>query len=86
VARRKGAAAVTYDANGGQTRNAIADRDASSSLEHPHSQYAVTDGRPAIGTVEIVDGHFIALDVDGNIVGKFGTLMLAVRVLPGRAA
>jgi len=34
----------------------------------------VTDGRVACGTVDVVDGAFIALDINGAVVGRFPPL------------
>jgi hypothetical protein len=44
---------------------------------------AVSDGRESIGTVEVCDGTFVALDINGNGIGRYGTLKLAVRSLRG---
>jgi len=43
----------------------------------------VTDGRVACGTVDVVDGALIALDINGAVVGRFPPLRQAVRALPG---
>jgi len=78
----------THREHGGQagTKHACGKRNRSSRIDL-FRQYAVTDGRLAVGTIEIVDGFFIALDIDGNIIGKFGTLTLPVRALPaGRSS
>jgi hypothetical protein len=45
----------------------------------------VYDGRDAAGTVEHRDNYFVAVDPDGNIIGRFRELKIAVRALPGRA-
>jgi hypothetical protein len=44
--------------------------------------YAITDGRDGVGTVERRDGYYVAVDVDGVIIGKFHDLKVAVRSLP----
>jgi len=41
------------------------------SKAHPHqTQYSVTDGRVFVGTIEVIDGYYVALDADGSIVGR----------------
>lgn len=47
------------------------------------AHFSVTDGRVACGTVDVVDGAFIALDINGAVVGRFPPLRQAVRALPG---
>jgi hypothetical protein len=42
----------------------------------------VSDGRNAVGTVEHVGDYFIAIDLDGHIIGRFHDLKTAVRALP----
>jgi hypothetical protein len=51
-------------------------------LPEPALQYAVSDGRDSVGTIEHRDGYFVAIDCDGNIVGRFHDLKVAVRALP----
>jgi hypothetical protein len=42
--------------------------------------WAITDGRTAIGTVDLADdGAFIARDLAGKVVGRFDSLLLASR-------
>jgi hypothetical protein len=53
--------------------------------EQQQRSLAVSDGTTAVGTVEVRDSCFVALDTDGIVVGKFGTLRAAVRALPGGA-
>jgi hypothetical protein len=43
---------------------------------------AIYDGRDRIGSVEIVDGGFIAIGITGKVVGSFNTLIDAARSLP----
>jgi hypothetical protein len=45
-------------------------------------QYTVTDGRNAVGIVEMIDGRYVAFDRDGTLIGRFQTLQHAVRALP----
>jgi hypothetical protein len=51
----------------------------SRSPNSPQAHFAVTDGRDALGTVDQIDGAFVALDINGVIVGRFPTLRQAVR-------
>jgi hypothetical protein len=41
--------------------------------------FSVTDGRVALGTIDVVDGAFVALDINGAVVGQYPTLRQAVR-------
>jgi hypothetical protein len=50
----------------------------------PVPNYFVSDGIFPAGTIEIRDGRFWAIDVDGAILGHFSTLPSAVRALPMR--
>jgi hypothetical protein len=37
------------------------------------------------GMIDVIDGrYFVALDIDGTVVGRFQKLEQAVRVLPSR--
>ena len=66
-----------------KTKDAFGKRSPSSrSQVFPQSQYAITDGRTAVGTVEIIDGYYVAFDCHGSIIGRFQTLRHAVRALP----
>jgi hypothetical protein len=47
-------------------------------------QYFIYDGRNSIGTVTEVSGRFIATDADGEVIGRFPTLIAATRALPAR--
>jgi len=47
-------------------------------------QYAVTDGRIALGTVALINGAFVAVNRTGKVVGSFDTLAAAARSLPAR--
>jgi len=44
--------------------------------------FAVNDGRHACGVVELTGGAFTAIDLNGRVVGKFGTLREASRAFP----
>jgi hypothetical protein len=46
----------------------------------------VTDGRDHVGTIELIDGQFIAIDATGNVVGRFQHLRTAMCSLPPRGA
>jgi hypothetical protein len=48
-----------------------------------HTQY-VTDGRVALGTVELIDGRYVAVASTSEVVGSFDTLPAASRSLPTR--
>jgi hypothetical protein len=51
--------------------------------DKPHGRrVAVYDGHDWIGSVEIVDGGFIAISITGKVVGTFETLSTATRSLP----
>ena len=45
----------------------------------PQHRFSVTDGRVARGIVELIDRLFVAIDVNGAIVGCFHTLRAAMR-------
>jgi hypothetical protein len=58
----------------------------SRSTDLAQRRYSVTAGRLAVGTIE-VDGIFVAIDANGNIIGRFEKLLIAARALPdGRAS
>ena len=49
----------------------------------PQRHFSVTNGRIAVGSIEVIDRRtFLAVDVDGRIIGKFPTLRPAARALP----
>jgi hypothetical protein len=48
----------------------------------PARQYAVSDGRDAVGTVEHRGEYFVAIDIDGTVIGRFQDLKTAARALP----
>jgi hypothetical protein len=48
----------------------------------PTLQYSVSDGRDAVGIIEISGDNFLAYDSDGIIIGRFHNLTTAVRALP----
>jgi hypothetical protein len=43
------------------------------------AHFSVTDGRDALGTVDLIDGAFVAVDVNGATVGRYASLRQAVR-------
>jgi hypothetical protein len=43
------------------------------------ARYAITDGRDALGTVQVAGGFFIAVDITGIVIGTFATLREAAR-------
>jgi hypothetical protein len=57
-------------------------RDVLKPKPHRSQTLAVTDGRIAVGAVEVLDNIFIATDVYGEIIGTFSTLREATRALP----
>jgi hypothetical protein len=46
----------------------------------------VTDGRVACGTVDLINGAFVATDTSGAVVGRFPTLHQAMRAFEGGAS
>jgi len=49
--------------------------------------YSIADGRDFVGLVEIRENCFVAVDCDGEIVGKYTGLVAAARaVSPRRSA
>jgi hypothetical protein len=72
------------DAEAPERKCAWKPRSFPSSRTSDSRQYSVTDGRTTIGTVELIDGAFIAVDVTGKPVGTFKTLTAAVRAFPAR--
>jgi hypothetical protein len=66
-----------------KVRLAIADRGQPCKPPLKSTQaYFVSDGRIACGTIEVVDGRYVAFDVGGSIIGRFHDLKVAVRALP----
>jgi hypothetical protein len=53
-----------------------------SSRSSDSKQYTVTDGRTALGTVELISGAFVAIASTGEVVGSFNTLVAAARSFP----
>jgi hypothetical protein len=47
--------------------------------ERARCSVSVSDGRLAVGTVEVVNGAFTAITTDGVILGEFATLREASR-------
>jgi hypothetical protein len=84
VAHPKGAGSEHRGDDGGARKpDAIGKRNQTSTL--PHVFLQVTDGLIPVGTVEH-RGYFVALDIDGTIIGRFHDLKIAVRALPSRAS
>jgi hypothetical protein len=77
VAFRKGAGPARCE-HASEARKAIRDSKPSSLSSHPN-QYAVSDGTTALGTVEAVNGAFVAIDTAGIAVGTFASLREASR-------
>jgi hypothetical protein len=46
------------------------------------THFSVTAGRTALGTIEQVEGGFVATGVGGTVVGEFSTLREAAASLP----
>jgi hypothetical protein len=46
---------------------------------------SVYDGRTCIGFIKHVNGAFLALDPDRNVIGTFATMRDAARAYPGDA-
>jgi hypothetical protein len=51
------------------------------SAQNQRVHWSVSDGRVAVGKVELRRGAFVAIDIAGNIVGSFSTLHEAARAL-----
>jgi hypothetical protein len=88
VALRNGEASATGRVNGGLSDDGSrAKRPRRSSRENPTSQtFAVTDGRIAVGTIEVAKGMFTSISIEGEIIGEFATLKEASRAFDkGRA-
>jgi hypothetical protein len=47
----------------------------------PPTSFSLYDGRELLGTVASDHGAFIAINLDGEIIGKFSTLTEATRSL-----
>jgi hypothetical protein len=48
----------------------------------PQGRLAVCDGRIRVGHVELIDGRWRSIDINGEIVGVFTTQREATRALP----
>jgi hypothetical protein len=83
MALRDGAG-LDHREHGGRTRklDAFGNRTASSRTSQPN-QYAVADGRTSLGVVEQHGDRFVAITIDGAIIGAFPTLGEAAAALPG---
>jgi hypothetical protein len=49
------------------------------------SRFSVTSSREALGVIHMVDGVYVAIDVDGTIIGRFASLLEAAQSLRGTA-
>jgi len=89
VITRNGAASATDGAvnRGLNDDRSSAKRPRRFSRENPTSQtFAVTDGRIALGTVEVIDRIYLATDTTGAEIGRFDSLREAARAFDvGRA-
>jgi hypothetical protein len=46
--------------------------------------YFVADGQNPIGIIQIINGRFVAVESEGDVLGRFNNLAAAVRALPAR--
>jgi hypothetical protein len=80
MAPRNGAGPVTAATDNGARKVSPGRRQSSRrSRNSPQLHFAITDGRTALGTVDVVGGRFIGIGVDGHLIGKFNSLRDAVR-------
>jgi hypothetical protein len=77
VAHRNGVGPRHRDNAEARKGNALANRIPSSRTSNP-KQYSVTDGRTALGTIELIDGSHVAIDATGPTLGTFATLRAAM--------
>jgi hypothetical protein len=79
VRARNGRAPQRVDAGEARKVDALGKtRKPSSRSSHPN-QYAISDGRDAVGTVREIDGVFTAITTNGTAIGEFNTLLEAAR-------
>jgi hypothetical protein len=86
VALRKGAGSNHRGDDGGARGDVAIENRTFSTLPELSNQYAITDGRDAVGTVVLRGDYYVAVDPDGRVIGRFRDLKIAVRALPGRAS
>ena len=81
--RKRPGAGPSHRGHGGraETKDACEKRK-TSSRSQVSLQYAITDGRISVGTVEVIEGCYVAFAPDGSVIGRFQTLRLAVFALP----
>jgi hypothetical protein len=62
-------------------------RSFSASPNSVQAHFSVSDGRTTVGTVQVIDGAFVATDINGKFFGTFSSLRAAARALhpPGGA-
>jgi len=78
VPYRNGVGPRHHDDAEAQKGNAFGNRVPPFSRPPNSRQYAVTDGRTAIGTIELIDGRHVAIDATGQTLGTFATLKAAM--------
>jgi len=87
VALRKARVRWRGDASEARKSNALGTRVPSSRPSHPNqaqaARYAVSDGREPLGTIEQVEGGFVATSTGGTVVGMFQNLREAARAFDG---
>jgi hypothetical protein len=49
----------------------------SSRPQSPSQHFSVTYGRTPLGTIDVIDGAFVAYDASGLLIGRFSTLKKA---------
>jgi hypothetical protein len=85
VAHRKGVGPA-HRVDDGEARKADQNERLIGSTDNPSKPtpqvISVSDGRDAVGTVEHRGGYFVAINIDGRIIGRFRNLKIAVRALP----
>jgi hypothetical protein len=76
------------DAAGFQKKTSIdsGKRSAFSPQSLPRQVLWTYDGCDLCGRVEVINGVFVAIDIDETIIGRFETLLQATRALPAGAA
>jgi hypothetical protein len=81
-------ASPTHGGDRGGTRKVVASgkRALSSRKKNSSQHFAVADGRDALGTVDLIDGMYVATDAGGKFVGKFASMEAAAASFTGKAA
>jgi hypothetical protein len=86
VVFRNGASPTQRGDAAGARKRATFGKRAPSSRSPSRNQYAVCDGRTALGIVKLSDGIFTSVTAAGTVVGTFSTLREASRALPDEGA